>query len=49
MNNSTANRRSPLGLFPGQPIPRLYDRAVECGALGIAESCVQRARRDYPD
>ncbi len=29
MNNSTANRRSPLGLFPDQPIPRLYDRMVE--------------------
>ena len=29
MNNSTANRRLPLGLFPGQPIPRLYDRMVE--------------------
>ena len=31
MNNSLANRRSPLGaVFPGQPIPRLYDRAVDC-------------------
>ena len=49
MNNSLADRRSPLGLVPGQPIPRLYDRAVECCALGIAESCVQRTRRDYPD
>ena len=50
MNNSLANRRSPLGaVFPGQPIPRLYDRAVDCCALGKAESCVQRARRDYPD
>ena len=29
MNNSTAYRRSPLGLFPGQPAPRLYDRVVE--------------------
>ena len=29
MNNSTAHRRSPLGLFPGQPAPRLYDRVVE--------------------
>ena len=29
MNNSTANRRSPLRLFPDQPIPRLYDRMVE--------------------
>ena len=24
-----ANRRSPLGLFPGEPTPRLYDRVVE--------------------
>ena len=29
MRNSAANRRSPLGLFPGQPTPRLYDRVVE--------------------
>ena len=29
MNNSVADRRSPLGLFPGQPAPRLYDRVVE--------------------
>ena len=29
MNNSTAYRRSPLGLFPNQPDPRLYDRVVE--------------------
>ena len=29
MNNSLADRRSPLGLFPGQPTPRLHDRAVE--------------------
>ena len=29
MNNSTAYRRSPLGLFPDQPAPRLYDRVVE--------------------
>ncbi len=29
MNNSTANRRSPLGLLVGQPVPRLYDRVVE--------------------
>jgi integrase len=31
MSNSAANRRSPLGLFPGQPAPRLYDCVV--GAL----------------
>ena len=29
MNNSAAHRRSPLGLFPGQPAPRLYDHVVE--------------------
>ena len=29
MINSRADRRSPLGLFPGQPTPRLYDRVVE--------------------
>ncbi len=29
MNNSTADRRLPLGLFPGQPTPRLYDRVAE--------------------
>ena len=29
MSNSTVYRQSPLGLFPGQPPPRLYDRVVE--------------------
>ncbi len=29
MNNSTGDRRSPLGLFPRQPTPKLYDRVVE--------------------
>ncbi len=29
MNNSPADRRSPLGQFPGAPTPRLYDRLVE--------------------
>jgi len=29
MNNPTVLRRSPLGVFPGQPTPRLYDRVVE--------------------
>ncbi len=28
MNNSAADRRLPLGLFPGQLAPRLYDRVV---------------------
>ena len=29
MNNSTPDRRSLLGLFPGQPTPRPYDRVME--------------------
>ncbi len=29
MGTSDANRQSPLGLFPGQPMLRLYDRVVE--------------------
>jgi len=29
MNNSSTDRRSPLGLFPGEPTPRLYDLVVE--------------------
>ena len=29
MNNSPAGRLSPLGLFPGELTPRLYNRLVE--------------------
>jgi hypothetical protein len=29
MNNSPPDRRSPLGLFPGPPVWRSSDRAVE--------------------
>ena len=29
MNHSIRGHRSPLGCFPGQPTPRLYDRVVE--------------------
>jgi len=29
MNNSPTDRQSPLGLFPGEPTPTLYDRVVE--------------------
>ena len=29
MNNSPADCRSPWGLFPGEPTPRLYERLVE--------------------
>jgi integron integrase len=29
VNNTSADRQLPLGLFPGQPKPRLYDRVVE--------------------
>ena len=29
MNKPVSSSRGPLGIFPGQPAPRLYDRAVE--------------------
>lgn len=29
MNNSPADRRSPMGLFRGKPTARFYDRAAE--------------------
>lgn len=29
MNNSPVDRRSPLGLSPGEPTPKLCDRLVE--------------------
>ncbi|MGH7463445.1 MAG: phage integrase N-terminal SAM-like domain-containing protein [Longimicrobiales bacterium] len=29
MNEGSAPRQAPLGLFPGQPAPRLYDRLLE--------------------
>jgi hypothetical protein len=29
VNNSPADRPSPLGLLPGEPTLRLYDRVVE--------------------
>jgi len=29
MTPTTQQRRSPLGLFPGQSSPRLYDRIIE--------------------
>jgi hypothetical protein len=29
MNNSTRERGSPLGRFPGQPTPTVYDPVVE--------------------
>ncbi|HUG93288.1 MAG TPA: hypothetical protein VML55_20775 [Planctomycetaceae bacterium] len=29
MSTATHPHRSPLGLFPGKPAPRLYDRIVE--------------------
>ncbi len=35
MSTSGANRQSPLGLFPAQPTPRLYDRAVERGSADL--------------
>ena len=44
MNNSTANRRSPLGLFPGQPAPRLYGSAVE---VPRTQHCNRRTEEAY--
>ena len=29
MNHSPNDRQSPLGPFPGDPVPRLYNRMVE--------------------
>jgi hypothetical protein len=29
MTTAALERRSPLGLFPDKPVPRLYDRVVE--------------------
>ena len=50
MNNSTRERRSPLGCFPGQPAPRLYDRVVEVlrarhYSRRTEEACVHWIRR----
>ena len=50
MSNCTGNRRSPLGLFPGQPTPRLYDCVVEAlrtrhCSRSTEEACLHRIRR----
>lgn len=47
---SSANRQSPLGLFPAQPSPRLYDRVVEVVrarhySLRTEEAYLHRIRR----
>ncbi len=36
MNNSPADRRSPLGLFPGQPTPRLTELGANFFCLPAA-------------
>ncbi len=56
MNNSPADHASPLGLFPGQPTPRQYDRLSEvlrtpigvCVATGVAAAvgCLHSPWRD---
>lgn len=45
MNNSPADRRSPLGLFPGEPTPRFYDRLVE---VSCARHCSRRTEQGTP-
>ena len=45
MNNSRADRRSPLGLFPGQPIPRLYDRVAQVLRVWSLGDRLQQAAR----
>ena len=44
MNNSPADRRSPLGLFPGQLTPKLYDGAVE---VLRTRHCSRRTEQAY--
>ena len=44
MNTASADRQSPLGLFPGQPKPRLYDRVVEVLRTGhYRPRCTEQA------
>ena len=50
MKNSVADVRSPLGLFLGQPTPRLYDCVVEAlrslhYSRRTEEAYVQRTRK----
>jgi hypothetical protein len=44
MSKSMADRRSPLGLFPGQPMPRLYDCVVE---VLCTRHCSRRTEEAY--
>ena len=50
MNNPSTLRRSPSGMFPGQPPPRLYDRVVEVlptqhYSRRTEQACIHRIRR----
>lgn len=45
MSNSAGNRRSPLGLFPGQMTPGLYNCAVE----SLRPRLCSRTERAYVD
>ncbi len=47
MNNSTGERGSPLGCFPGQPTPRLYDRVVK--VLGVRHYCELAGQKHFDD
>jgi hypothetical protein len=47
MNNSTRERGSPLGCFPGQPTPRRYDRVVE--VLGVRHYSELAGQKRFDD
>ena len=47
MNNSTQERGSPLGCFPGQPTLRLYDRVVE--VLGVRHYSELAGQKHFDD
>ena len=47
MNNSTRERGSPLGCFPGEPTPRRYDRVVE--VLGLRHYSELAGQKRFDD
>jgi integrase len=51
MNVLARDRRSPLGLFPGQPTPRLYEKQHEADSKGGLEQAPlpDALARKYPN
>lgn len=47
MNNFTRECRSPLGFFPGQPAPRLYDEVGKCCERGNQRPQGPERSRDH--